>query len=118
MRPRVFPAEDLVIFGETADQYPQSFNEAAGIPRGRPPRGGGDPGVLVKASMRPRVFPAEDLERDGAGHSEIVQASMRPRVFPAEDAQTDGARGRHGSASMRPRVFPAEDSTTLAAISP
>ena len=36
-----------------------SFNEAAGIPRGRPP----ESAVYLEpacASMRPRVFPAED----------------------------------------------------------
>ena len=58
MRPRVFPAEDVV------------HVDGAGA------------GPL--ASMRPRVFPAEDCEvrravNAGAG------ASMRPRVFPAED---------------------------------
>ena len=58
MRPRVFPAEDL---GARCSVSPRSssFNEAAGIPRGRhrlteqvPSNGA--------ASMRPRVFPAED----------------------------------------------------------
>ena len=58
MRPRVFPAEDVSYH---QDESPDllSFNEAAGIPRGRP---GLPPkrrrGTL--ASMRPRVFPAED----------------------------------------------------------
>ena len=59
MRPRVFPAEDIFFFGpqDTADY---GFNEAAGIPRGRL-----SPGIPASAgacaSMRPRVFPAEDV---------------------------------------------------------
>ena len=58
MRPRVFPAED----GSSCQRNASGstcFNEAAGIPRGRP----GvvlTTGVNVRASMRPRVFPAED----------------------------------------------------------
>ena len=59
MRPRVFPAEDSGLWNaSTAASW--CFNEAAGIPRGRPLL------VLVGvndddlASMRPRVFPAED----------------------------------------------------------
>ena len=58
MRPRVFPAEDGG--GERASA-PQSssFNEAAGIPRGRRSQGGRE-GRRQAASMRPRVFPAED----------------------------------------------------------
>ena len=132
MRPRVFPAEDQWVI--IARRLPQSsFNEAAGIPRGRLE-------VVVRArhgrgaSMRPRVFPAEDaaLRPDTGAIPQV--ASMRPRVFPAEDLScrppsprcwpsfNEAAgipRGRLrgqclGSvsrlpASMRPRVFPAED---------
>ena len=59
MRPRVFPAEDVVMDGEEADDMAR-FNEAAGIPRGRlADRAARRPG-LGRASMRPRVFPAED----------------------------------------------------------
>ena len=59
MRPRVFPAEDVV---------------------------GDVPAVVLvfSASMRPRVFPAED-QHLGRIQIDHVHASMRPRVFPAED---------------------------------
>ena len=82
MRPRVFPAEDGHSPSASAGSA-SSFNEAAGIPRGR------RIDFLLKqhareASMRPRVFPAEDRldARDGGPRR---PASMRPRVFPAED---------------------------------
>ena len=80
MRPRVFPAEDLV--------RPLAL------------------GPRALASMRPRVFPAEDPRspRETPRHS---CASMRPRVFPAEDGPTAALRRRRHGASMRPRVFPA-----------
>ena len=112
MRPRVFPAEDDSEQPRIGVQY-VGFNEAAGIPRGRPipPR---PPRLHVPgASMRPRVFPAEDASaaqdthRQRAGFNEaagiprgrrgrmpmpgcLAVASMRPRVFPAEDV-------KHGS---------------------
>ena len=83
MRPRVFPAEDV------ADRrhppgHPRSFNEAAGIPRGRrvPALAATRSGA---ASMRPRVFPAEDRRRREHRDAQLRGASMRPRVFPAED---------------------------------
>ena len=60
MRPRVFPAEDMVY---TLGRYPHarsSFNEAAGIPRGRLAVRGSIRTDAHDASMRPRVFPAED----------------------------------------------------------
>ena len=82
MRPRVFPAEDNA---RRVAQHRSAarFNEAAGIPRGRP----------------------------GIGNLRLVRevASMRPRVFPAEDKRTDAYRRTRPEASMRPRVFPAED---------
>ena len=82
MRPRVFPAED-VVYTYTLCVWFLGFNEAAGIPRGRRlglnlsileaigfneaagiPRGRPDPVMRecreCGASMRPRVFPAED----------------------------------------------------------
>ena len=60
MRPRVFPAEDAAGDGDL-DHPGRSFNEAAGIPRGRPPRlFAAEPRRGQLASMRPRVFPAED----------------------------------------------------------
>ena len=72
MRPRVFPAEDIMAIGSLRD------------------------GGAAVASMRPRVFPAED----GIAPShqlERLDASMRPRVFPAEDvidhAAPDDVRG-------------------------
>ena len=89
------------------------FNEAAGIPRGRPPERLELRGALDKASMRPRVFPAEDtgISKDGDSGWD---ASMRPRVFPAEDT-TYLVRPSMVliGASMRPRVFPAEDAVTF-----
>ena len=84
MRPRVFPAED----GDTSIltlRSTGSFNEAAGIPRGRP-----HSLMAVRsghyASMRPRVFPAEDVEESDRVATDAM-ASMRPRVFPAEDGE-------------------------------
>ena len=60
MRPRVFPAEDTgAIFNPPV--VPQSFNEAAGIPRGRRRDRQLVPLGPIHASMRPRVFPAEDF---------------------------------------------------------
>ena len=58
MRPRVFPAEDAAA-SRIHRAMRSSFNEAAGIPRGRPDvvRAAND---AWNASMRPRVFPAED----------------------------------------------------------
>ena len=59
MRPRVFPAEDSPR-RRAARGMQTTFNEAAGIPRGRP-----EQQTLLRVrerpSMRPRVFPAEDL---------------------------------------------------------
>ena len=90
MRPRVFPAEDSTRPAASAGCGTTRFNEAAGIPRGRPElradeecRTRGTP-----ASMRPRVFPAED-ERTARieNAKKILLASMRPRVFPAEDVR-------------------------------
>ena len=134
MRPRVFPAEDPDrcrasrggdwSFNEAAgiprgrpptwrraDPCHRGFNEAAGIPRGRPMPWDTDTVRVVAASMRPRVFPAEDRSTHDYRRGEDA-ASMRPRVFPAEDGVGIGDRaGRVERASMRPRVFPAEDST-------
>ena len=62
MRPRVFPAEDSDAQREV-DGLLASFNEAAGIPRGRRRATGPGPWLPRLASMRPRVFPAEDAER-------------------------------------------------------
>ena len=62
MRPRVFPAEDVMMSVPSRLRIARCFNEAAGIPRGRHAywiRRLGKP----RASMRPRVFPAEDEER-------------------------------------------------------
>ena len=109
MRPRVFPAEDKTEYCAAPGWVLVRFNEAAGIPRGRPKRRTWYSYPRPSASMRPRVFPAED------GHAPRVAvldrlASMRPRVFPAEDLRPAPLRPpRPAGASMRPRVFPAED---------
>ena len=132
MRPRVFPAEDPSRFRAVPSRF-KSFNEAAGIPRGRPsrsiptndrsscfneaagiPRGRPSsrhslPPRRLAASMRPRVFPAEDRTQRRRSVRPARRASMRPRVFPAEDQTAHDARERQQGASMRPRVFPAED---------
>ena len=107
MRPRVFPAEDASP-GVGRRCRAESFNEAAGIPRGR--RRSRRPGAgRLHASMRPRVFPAED-RRVSPLRAGASQASMRPRVFPAEDYRVYWRQTRAAQqASMRPRVFPAED---------
>ena len=84
MRPRVFPAEDAGQCGPPMVGGPVRFNEAAGIPRGRP--GPSDAMESLRhASMRPRVFPAEDEPCARIGNMTGKGASMRPRVFPAED---------------------------------
>ena len=82
MRPRVFPAEDGVAPGRPLATFP-SFNEAAGIPRGRLAQHVA-PVAPSLASMRPRVFPAEDTRKLDKQMGDRA-ASMRPRVFPAED---------------------------------
>ena len=84
MRPRVFPAEDS-IRSLLAKGMLGSFNEAAGIPRGRPGAEHSQLSPRLVASMRPRVFPAEDLRAGTRPAVHIRFASMRPRVFPAED---------------------------------
>ena len=85
-----------------------SFNEAAGIPRGRL---SGESASVVKsmaASMRPRVFPAEDagvVHRPADVELRFNEAAGIPRGRPAVHAR----RPLLDIASMRPRVFPAED---------
>ena len=71
MRPRVFPAEDPVQPDGDRPGWAR-FNEAAGIPRGRPAAGVGLHRQDV-ASMRPRVFPAEDTasEPEDVGPAEL-----------------------------------------------
>ena len=108
MRPRVFPAEDDAVTPSPGSGNP-GFNEAAGIPRGRPVVHGWWERDNHRASMRPRVFPAEDVGRHADGVCRRV-ASMRPRVFPAEDEPPVAVPTVPPVASMRPRVFPAEDS--------
>ena len=106
MRPRVFPAEDDEDdpYGIPADW---SFNEAAGIPRGRPWRACSTwtPGACFnEAAGIPRGRPTVRGTLDPRD-----RASMRPRVFPAEDRRNTGRATARDFASMRPRVFPAED---------
>ena len=82
MRPRVFPAEDLI----RPRRVPRSacgFNEAAGIPRGR------QPGCVAHL-------------RTILGFNEAAGIPRGRRLAPVP------ARGTR-DASMRPRVFPAED---------
>ena len=132
MRPRVFPAEDSPQ-ARNRRRDRSRFNEAAGIPRGRP-RIAARRRRRDAASMRPRVFPAEDAgfffvwypspkcfneaagiprgRRANRSKQPIVEprASMRPRVFPAEDLLPDrGARvpgGRFNEAAGIPRGRP------------
>ena len=83
MRPRVFPAEDPGM-RRRIPAPTTSFNEAAGIPRGRL-RFRDRFRRRYGASMRPRVFPAEDAVQRNLVEP-LRHASMRPRVFPAEDS--------------------------------
>ena len=107
MRPRVFPAEDGRRHSGGACR--RCFNEAAGIPRGRPARRP----VVVDSAAGPRFNEAAGIPRGRrpADHQapELALASMRPRVFPAEDGDHALLGRRRLGASMRPRVFPAED---------
>ena len=107
MRPRVFPAEDLLSL-LTRRLSPPSFNEAAGIPRGRRARvekvvlsescfneAAGIPRGRHRArgairGQRHRFNEAAGIPRgrlSSHAHGAIADmvASMRPRVFPAED---------------------------------
>ena len=128
MRPRVFPAEDeagprvvvrSVRFNEAAGiprgrpraglntrRTWRSFNEAAGIPRGR--RGGSRQRVKVSlaASMRPRVFPAEDgrhsrMRRKAS--SRFNEAAGIPRGRPARCASSPRRSPRFNEAAGIPR---------------
>ena len=47
MRPRVFPAEDILGAGGAFTFSPSGFNEAAGIPRGRPASADIQDGILA-----------------------------------------------------------------------
>ena len=84
MRPRVFPAEDLRVTLTTRPPS-QCFNEAAGIPRGRP-------ALLARRPLAARCFdeaagiPRGRQLRAKGGVSVQEALQMRPRVFPAEDA--------------------------------
>ena len=131
MRPRVFPAEDATPALGLGMRH-HRFNEAAGIPRGRPPRPARTPKPTSSFNEaagipRGRRTPAPAISPASAGFNEAagiprgrlvlrdeqvdrVLASMRPRVFPAEDLLVRGAAtASPRPASMRPRVFPAED---------
>ena len=73
----------------TGSSFPTSFNEAAGIPRGKLWASAfAAPGRQL-ASMRPRVFPAENVLQFNQVRTRRL-ASMRPRVFPAENHAGDG----------------------------
>ena len=112
MRPRVFPAEDDRGATRAARPARRSFNEAAGIPRGRLTGCGAPshaPTCFNEAAGIPRGRPATSkLEtlynrrfNEAAG---IPRGRRRPRCRCP----------RMGYASMRPRVFPAEDRTARA----
>ena len=87
MRPRVFPAKTQGQHG--ARVAPRRFNEAAGIPRGRP--------VLAAPYVRrDRCFnEAAGIPRGRlpcrAARPASRSPSMRPRVFPAEDTRAGRA---------------------------
>ena len=94
MRPRVFPAEDVRPHSRISPTWP-SFNEAAGIPRGR--RGGMGRGCAPTESSR--FNEAAGIPRGRRVDGVILVAhldgaSMRPRVFPAEDAAPRARWGR------------------------
>ena len=107
MRPRVFPAEDCNAPVVHPLWILESFNEAAGIPRGRPRT------PVSRASAGTSFNEAAGIPRgrQRAEHHATLRAhaSMRPRVFPAEDRHNGAMQIGERPASMRPRVFPAED---------
>ena len=83
MRPRVFPAERPRAFSRPVAES-LCFNEAAGIPRGRPILGYGFAPVqqgFNEAAGIPRGRHKEEV----VSQASMPPASMRPRVFPAED---------------------------------
>ena len=83
MRPRVFPAEDRRRRRTSTRGVPRRFNEAAGIPRGRPSTG--SPASRASSCFNEAAgIPRGRLQEDDPGVAER-DASMRPRVFPAED---------------------------------
>ena len=108
MRPRVFPAEDKVGRAMTTERS-ASFNEAAGIPRGRrrarTPRRSRECKRFNEAAGIPRGrhFSPVSLDRAPVGFNE---AAGIPRGRRRGGRRHD--QGGH-RASMRPRVFPAED---------
>ena len=136
MRPRELPAEDPDENG-IGCLYPTSFNEAAGVTRGRPSSSRSNSkrsSSFNEAAGVTRGRPVRPVRRRHGGR----RASMRPRELPAEDPYDTTAvlhdnpcfneaagvtRGRPDtklrgrlwrtvSASMRPRELPAEDRTT------
>ena len=82
MRPRVFPAEDRQSTARPLHAI-SSFNEAAGIPRGRLWR------CTSLQPLKPGFNEAAGIPRGRHGDQRLDptrrHASMRPRVFPAED---------------------------------
>ena len=120
MRPRVFPAEDRPSHPSVAAALIRTrcFNEAAGIPRGRP-RIALTPNDIEPlrphASMRPRVFPAEDARRlrknrrVTTGTRCFNEAAGIPRGRLRHQGPSETYHRKRFDASMRPRVFPAED---------
>ena len=107
MRPRVFPAENAFNTNPAA-RMRSRFNEAAGIPRGKPAHRTRT-AAIATASMRPRVFPAENIRL----HNPVfgVQPRFNEAAGIPRGKRTVKSFQRAGlrEASMRPRVFPAEN---------
>ena len=104
MRPRVFPAEDATPATFTRSRT-TSFNEAAGIPRGRRAMER-RPDRRDDASMRPRVFPAEDAQASGGRRSGIPgfnEAAGIPRGRQTIPFQIHGSADRFNEAAGIPR---------------
>ena len=85
-----------------------SFNEAAGIPRGRQDRRR-HPGRDEQASMRPRVFPAEDIHvhaMNSSPRSGFNEAAGIPRGRRCAKVRTFRSMRRFNEAAGIPRGRP------------
>ena len=108
MRPRVFPAEDCRERSRRLSEKLR-FNEAAGIPRGRPTipasSSGYAPACFNEAAGIPRGRLGKRRFRSWPRRLGFNEAAGIPRGRPLYYEQRDMVV----DASMRPRVFPAED---------